>query len=242
MFYSQENIKKLTTGYNSVEETHQDLVSKYTLFFDTQEYPNYVYNGLLRRMSTLKRCIQNTYMLCPLNQAEGPSDKTLTDITINLQAFSFNTYGCIDNLAWIWVTETQFESKRKHEVSLFNKKIQRKLSEEFREYLNSERLTKWKENLEQFRHSLAHRMPPYIPPFCLTPKKAEDYKKRTNERADFKSNINQTQSENFKPFIVADSETDPPMIQFHAQILADWNTILDLSERLLEELRSKKNQ
>jgi hypothetical protein len=40
-----------------------------------------------------------------------PNRNVLHDAQINIQAFIANVYGCIDNLAWVWVHEGGLEKK-----------------------------------------------------------------------------------------------------------------------------------
>jgi hypothetical protein len=83
---------------------------------------------------------------------------------INIQAFVFNLYGCIENLAWIFLKEKDLQITNPTEVGFMNDKVQLLLSDNFRNYLNSKRLTRWyKEYCIDFRHALAHRIPLYIP-------------------------------------------------------------------------------
>jgi hypothetical protein len=42
----------------------------------------------------------------PPARDELPSKEEIADATISIQSFVFNIFGAIDNLAWIWVSET----------------------------------------------------------------------------------------------------------------------------------------
>lgn len=53
----------------------------------------------------MARCIENVFDLIPPERGELPTADELSDATINIQSLIFNTYGAIDNLAWIWVSE-----------------------------------------------------------------------------------------------------------------------------------------
>jgi hypothetical protein len=56
-------------------------------------------------LKTMARCIQNVFALIQPERQELPTVDELSDATINIQSFVFNSYGAIDNLAWIWVSE-----------------------------------------------------------------------------------------------------------------------------------------
>jgi hypothetical protein len=78
-------------------------------------------------------------------------------------------YGCVDNLAWIWVHERGIAVNRRH-VGLrrHNKEVRNTFSPEFHSYLES--LDSWFEYLVDYRDALAHRIPLYIPPGGARPK------------------------------------------------------------------------
>lgn len=66
-------------------------------------YPSYELH--MRRLGTLKRCIENVFTPIPPKTEHIPDRDVLRDAQINLQAFVANVYGAIDNLAWLWVYE-----------------------------------------------------------------------------------------------------------------------------------------
>lgn len=104
----------------------------------------YARHGFMRRIGTLLRCIENAFANIPLDHPGVPSRSRLLDATINIQAFIFNVFGTIDNLAWIWVTEIALT---KSDGALLpnnwvgfgpgNKYVRKSLPREFSEYLTS---------------------------------------------------------------------------------------------------------
>jgi hypothetical protein len=98
--------------------------------------------------------------------------------------------GCLDNLAWIWVTEKQLKTARGKPltgnlVGFSRRNIYESFSTEFQHYL--EGLNGWFEGMEGYRHALAHRIPLYIPPFAVHPTKIElydDFENQKNEALD----------------------------------------------------------
>ncbi len=91
--------------------------------------------------------------------------------------------------------------------------IKAALSQSFNDYLGS--LKNWFENLENFRHALAHRIPLYIPPFILT---ADDEKI-------FRPLMRHSFSEEFRE------------VPFREQILKDWKNIIEIATRFRNELK-----
>jgi hypothetical protein len=115
------------------------------------------------------------FSLYPPSRSDIPSRETCVDLAINLQSFVFNIFGCLDNLAWIWViehnvTNANNRSLRDIQVGFRKRIIKSSFSEEFRTYVDS--LGQWFAYLEDYRHALAHRIPLYIAPFIVTPNNA----------------------------------------------------------------------
>ncbi|MFH1846465.1 MAG: DNA repair protein RadC [Candidatus Omnitrophota bacterium] len=95
----------------------------------------------------------------------------LKDVDINLHAFFVNIFGLLDNMAWIAVYErNRRKGINKKDVGLYKSTTQEILNDDFKQYLNSDRMRKWHdEYLKNYRDALAHRIPLYVPPKSLTP-------------------------------------------------------------------------
>jgi len=131
----------------------------------------YASHGFGRRLNILERCIEKVFSILPPEQTELPTREQLFDADIHLQAFVFNSFGALDNLAWIWVYERltgpDLPAVRRHEVSLHraNASIRPTFSPAFQEYLTG--LSSWFEMQENFRHALGHRiLCTYLPTRC----------------------------------------------------------------------------
>ncbi len=147
-----------------------------------------------RRLGTLVRAIEQVYEILPPEREDIPERGEVVDATIAIQSFVLNTFGCLDNLAWIWVYEKDIKGKDGNEldpkrVGLGSKEVRISFTDEFRAYLDSRQ--KWFENLKNFRDSLAHRIPLYIPPYIVTPANVDEYNRLEQasgealQRADF---------------------------------------------------------
>jgi hypothetical protein len=110
-------------------------------------------------------------------------------------------------------------------------------------------LTQWyDEYLTGYRHALAHRIPLYIPPFCLNPEEFKQYeslekqkfaaRRQNNFQLLSQLNDKQDQLGKFVPLMKHSYGENSPLVVFHAQILADWNTIVDIAEKFLDEFSS----
>src|SRR4051794_32951033 len=107
-YYTEAHLKALSEQSAKVDPAAQDLLISYTYHpYKNDRAKEYARNGFARRVTTLSRCVFNLYGLIPPETEEIPSREVLYDAQIQLQAFMANVYGCIDNLAWIWVYENK---------------------------------------------------------------------------------------------------------------------------------------
>lgn len=252
MYFSEETIAKLSDIYKDVENKEKALQDAFTSrVFQNEKAKEYAVQGFLRRFKTLVRCIHNVYRICPPNWNERLSSKEQADLVINLQAFVFNAFGCLDNLAWIWVKEKDVKNSKGNDLSNFNIGLSEKkrcvwksFPEDFQNYLND--LDQWFAHLEVFRHALAHRIPLYVPPYVVNEEEAfkvqelEELKLeaiRNENFGDYKNLTEQLEGiGNFIPWMLHSFGEESPRVVFHPQILEDLNTIVGISEKFLEEL------
>ncbi len=247
MIFSAEQITQLNQSYAQVSQQYQNTLIKITTFsFKTSDSREYAVQGFARRFKILKRCIENIYRTYPPENKNKPNSDELSDLNINLHSFVFNVFGCIDNLAWIWVKENNFQYSKNTEVTFSNKKIRALLSEELKNYFTSTALEKWFKNLNNFRHALAHRIPLYVPPFVLNPSEQDSYeileKSISNAlishdlTAYSKLKSEQNSLGTFMPWMTHSFSEKTPVVVFHPQIIADWNTVIEILEKVLQEL------
>ena len=167
IFFETRKLAQLDEQYVKIHEKYAQLLKKYlSLNLKNKTAAEYCTHGFLRRLGILKRCIENIYNICPPEKSDKLSkDDDRLDLTINLQSFIFNVFGCVDNLAWIWVNETQLKNKtgrllNRSAVGLMekekNKTVRESFSQSFQNYLKG--LAQWYEYLTEYRHALAHRI------------------------------------------------------------------------------------
>ena len=189
------------------------------------------------------------YEILPPQREDIPERDEVVDATIAIQSFVLNTFGCLDNLAWIWVYEKGVKGKNGNKldprkVGLGNKQVGSSLTDEFRTYLNSRQ--EWFDNLKNFRDSLAHRIPLYIPPHIVTPETVDEYNRLEQasggalQRANF-NEFERLQSEQkklglFCPWMTHSRYEKAPSVVFHPQLVADYVTIDEFGRTMLEEL------
>lgn len=253
MFFSNENIEGLRAGRDSISGKYSNLAASYLGHeFASARAREFATHGFLRRLKLLNRCIGNVFEMLPPDRIELPETDQLTDAAINIQAFVFNTFGCLDNLAWAWVSEKDLKKPDGSPIpnkwiglGKANASIRDSLSTDFRTRL--EEFDEWFDILENYRHALAHRIPLYIPPSILTDDKKADYRDLDDQMAKAYSNqdfdeygrlsAKQGTLAVFHPFMTHSFEENAPKVVFHAQLLADFATVEEIGQRMLKELR-----
>ena len=252
MFFSQEALQQLEEEYLTVSGKYAGLLEAYLKRnYNVARAREHAQHGFSRRLKTLARCIENTFEILPLDQVDLPTSEELSDVNINLQAFIFNVFGCVDTLAWIWVCEKGLTKddgsplpngwvglRKKNEF------VRKSISPEFREYLIG--LDKWFDHLSDFRHAVAHRIPLYVPPYVITPDKQAAYRELETRMSDAlnrgaledydRLSADQDALGVFRPVMTHSFEEGVRPVVFHSQLLADFNTIEELGRKMLEEL------
>ena len=246
MYFQPEDLKKIQNEYSLVTGKYQDLLIRFThRTYANSRAQEYGTQGFSRRLKTLKRCIEQVFKILPPDRADKPTNDELSDATINIQAFVFNVFGSVDNLAWLWVLEKGLDIPR-IEIGLRPKNVfvRNSFSIEFQSYLRL--FDEWFGYLENFRHALAHRIPLYIPPY-MVPKSAVDKYKEFDGRMteafaqrDFDAYERLSEEQErlgvFQPWFTHSHEEKARTVVFHAQLLADFNTVVELGQKILMEL------
>jgi hypothetical protein len=257
--FSGENLEALRNGHNEVAWKCECLAGSYV----TRNYKNlrareYAQHGFSRRIKTMARCIDNVFRILPPDGVELPTNNEILDSMINIQAFVFNAFGSIDNLAWIWVLERGVTQKGGSPIPdkwvglrKNNKDVRRSFSTEFQEYLGG--LEPWFRNLDDFRHALAHRIPLFIPPYTvptdnqLAYQQLEQQIEKTRNRMNFAERkplfeeLNRLRAEQralatFFPMMMHSIEEQSRQVWLHRQLLSDFCTIEEIAQKMLREL------
>lgn len=161
--------KELPERYSSLQHT----LVKLSALLDVEKAKEYLFHGVMRRLSVLKRCTENVLGIFPVTRENKLATVELKDVDINIQAFVLNVFGVLDNLAWIFIYHRGLEEKvDKKQVGIFREETKKHFTSEFNDYLIE--VKHWYfDYLLSFRDSLVHRIPLYVPPISLTPAEAE---------------------------------------------------------------------
>jgi hypothetical protein len=254
MFFSQQALNEMSEAREAIGGKYESLLMKYVMLplkdITAKEYAT---QGFPRRLGVMAHCIQNVFTTLPPEKEEVPSKTQLFDATVNIQAFLVNAFGCIDNLARIWIHEKPVTTERgkplpKGEIGLavHHTLVRTSLSEAFQDYLKT--LDEWLTFMGNFRHALAHRIPLYIPPYALRPQDERAYNEFEHKmiEASQKGELaehgalaaEQQKLVRFLPWMHHSYlEKGKPAV-FHPQLLADFHTVEELGLKMHGELKA----
>ena len=251
MFFTELQVDDLRVGLHEATENFRSLRERFVLRqFNTAGAREHADHGFARRLGSMLRCIENVYGVLPPDRVDIPTGDETDDATINIQAFVMNAFGCCENLAWLWVIERDIRRPNGTElpqgwVGLGHDygTVRGSFSPAFRDYLETRRA--WFEHLKDFRDALAHRIPLYIPPFSVEPANAARWTALGTEAdaALFRGELDremelreqQKAITHFAP-IMTHSLNTARRVVFHAQLLADFNTVHEIGCEFLAEL------
>jgi hypothetical protein len=253
-YFDDDTLRQIAEAHAQISSKAQELVLAFVgRRYISDRAREYAHHGVARRISLLARSIDQIYERLPPNFGGIPKRDTLLDTTIFLQAFLFNAFGILDNLALMWVNERGIINSNgrdlppskigltkdpKHAI------VRASLPACLQSYLDG--LGRWLAYLESYRHSLGHRVPLYIPPYAIGSGRRAEYEALDNvmndalRRGDLagyeRLESKQIALAKFQPVMKHSFEDPTPPIAFHAQILADFATIEEVCQKILRAL------
>lgn len=250
--YAPNEIEKMLQTLHGLEERGLNLITSMIEFpYRSTKAREYAVKGFSRRAFTIHRCIANVFRLLPPYQIAIPRD--LTDVEINLQSFVANAFGALDNMAWVWACENSERTgaplPARFAVGLRekNKDLRLTLSEEFARLLDD--CSDWLRYLEDYRDSLAHRVPLYVVPYIVSLENGPEYDRlgrlieiaATGDDHEGYTALRYSQSQlmEFKPVMIHSIDEAVGHIPFHRQMLDDFFTLETIAMKMLEDMQSK---
>lgn len=244
MEYSEEQIIKFQREFENVCQGLQALMLQTVVLgqeLDGEGVKEHLLHGVARRLSVLKRSLENIFTTFPLTTNRPLERNDLYDVQINLHAYVINLYGIFDNWAWAFVHRHDLLGKvgGKHGVGLFKRETARFLPQFLREYLAGGETRSWHEDyLKSFRDSLAHRIPLYIPPMEVTKEEGQRYNEMESEKINLIKSVEwekletlyEEQSKIGRPsfiFIHSYEEGQQKPMVLHPQILCDGLSVVE---------------
>lgn len=262
MQYSPDQIWELKNEFATVKSKYSILILQLMRIIPhptNQKSYEFLAQGVCRRLGILERCIANVYNIFPPDRPNKLSQNERHDTIINLHAFYVNIYGVFDNLAWVYAFHNDLIGPKKDgklsrmQIGIFNDQFKKALPVSFTAYLDSRPVQAWyKEYLKSYRDSLAHRIPLYIPPASLNDEEMLEHQELEKglmeltcpEAIQQNDEIYDKQAELGTPcpvFAHSFSEETQP-VYMHLQLLADFSTVREITEKFLEHCFDVKNQ
>jgi hypothetical protein len=244
-FFDKEQAGDIKEHYQNLIDSYDDIFLELSESeFLSNDANEYFRHGFLRRIKILKRCLQNIFTISAPDNLSKLSFDERSDLEINLQCFIFHVYGCIDNLIWVWVKEKNFQFVDRKKISFKNKDIKKQFSSKFKLYLDSRK--SWFEHIDNFRHSLAHRVPLYVPPCAMNSVEYKRDKQINLEILEAVKSYNfdlverlqkeQDSLGNFRPVYVHSYSEKSPTAVYHAQVIADFKTVIEFFRNFRNEI------
>jgi hypothetical protein len=238
------DLHALHTTYDSLQGRLDALATAYASYpYKTSAGTQYAHQGFLRRFSLMHHCAERIFEFIPPEQDEKPPDAILYDATAFIQSFVMNSFGALDDLAWIWVSEKRLEVA-KWDVGLGPKcaKVRSSFSDEMRDYLIAH--NGWFADLIDFRDALAHRISLYIPPFVVSlrdevaHKALEATKREVSDIEEYdRLTVEQRKLERFHPIMKHALDDNKPPVPFHFRMVNDFRTVEEIAGKILLELK-----
>ena len=160
MPYSREQIDKMLATLDDWRaREHAVTSSLFAYQFVDDVAREMMRHGFSRRLADLQHCLDRIFEILPPD-AKEPTRRALQDATAFLQAFVINTFGAIDNLAWVWAKEARVPEDangtplRRGRIGLTpdHKILRRSLSDATQKYLKG--TDAWFGYLKEYRHAL----------------------------------------------------------------------------------------
>jgi hypothetical protein len=175
MFFSQQALSEMSEARKAIGGKYESLLMQYGMLpLKDATAREYATQGFPRRLGVMAHCIHSVFTTLPPEKEEIPSKTQLFDVTVNIQAFLVNAFGC-DNLARTWVHEKPVTTARgkplpRNEIGLavHTHGSARPCRSRFR--------STSRPSMGNFRHALAHRIPLYIPPYAVRTQDEAAYK------------------------------------------------------------------
>ncbi|MEP4036077.1 hypothetical protein [Pseudophaeobacter sp.] len=254
IYYNPEDLEMMRDKLPELGSRYEGLRQRIAIHkFKSAECEEHAMHGFLRRAAMMWRCIERTFELIPPDLEEVPTAETIADGTCYLQTFYMNTFGSCDNLAWMLVLEKEIKRDDRSDLprghiglQRKNKTVRNKVSPELNEVLDGKE--EWLKHVVDFRDSLAHRIPLYIPPYIVADDDTEEYHRleaaawralRLGKLEESKAlRVEQSKLTFFRPWFTHSFREKSPHVVIHPQLLSDFGAIVELGETVMVELEA----
>lgn len=246
MYYTEEQTQKLYDNYKDFLIRYDKIFEKFlTLKLEVLRANEFLQHGFLRRLKTIKNCIDDIFDIYPPERTELLTDDERHILEISAQAIVIHVFGCLDDLAWIYKEEKNIKINKLN-VSLFKNKFQNQINNKiFIDFLNNEKIKSWFDNTcKDNRDAIAHRIPIYIPPVQILPENLKRYEAiegilRTETDLNKRQKLYEEQ-DNLSiicPIYRHSIGENAPLLYLHQQLIDDVRTVFLIAEMFFDEFR-----
>lgn len=205
-------------------------------------------HGFSRRVADLKHGLERVFEILP-PEAKEAARGDLQDATAFLQSFVINTFGAIDNLAWVWALEFcsvnrgKLPDRGRIGLRPVNTTVRGSLSNATQNYLKG--TDDWFGYLEEYRHALAHRIPLYIPPKTFNDADSAEFKRLEDDMLAVgwswerwhEVQAAQGKLGVFHPVMMHSYGEGARPVWFHGQMICDFATVIEIAEHVVRDLQ-----
>lgn len=247
MYYTKEQIQKLYDNYEDFLIKYDENFHSFLTFnLKVTRAREFLQHGFLRRLKTIKNCIQDIFIIYPPERDELLTDDERHTLEVSAQAIVIHTFGCLDDLAWIYKEEKNIIINKLC-VSLFNDKFQKLIvNEPLINFLNKEKIKSWFENTcKTNRDAIAHRIPIYIPPAQILTENIKRYneiEKMLGTETDLKKCQKLYEEQDnlsiICPIYRHSIGENAPLLYLHQQLVDDARTVFLIAEMFFNALNS----
>ena len=250
--FSTEDLERFYDVYLTARGKLDALAAAYAgKDFRDERARGFARHGFPSRLALMLHCIERSMEALPPRIHWIPESDGILDGTVFLQAFVTNVFGCIDNLAHIWVCEKGLTTE--DGTPLPNSRIGLRpeygavldsLSPEFAGRLKE--FGPWFEYLDEFRRALEHRVPLYVPRDSVPEDRLRKFgeigerMKEAEGRGDHAGAERLMDEQHgvdlFFPITAHAFGENADKVFFHFQMASGFNTVEEIARRLLVEL------
>lgn len=250
MPYTADQCKYLMLELHQIRERLANLMLecvKHAAPYGEAQTAQHLRYGAGRRIGVIRTAVGNIFEKFPPDTIRPLDAEDLDDVQINLHAFVMNVYGIFENWAWAFIERHQLRGRQKGVmwIGMFREETRRYFPAEIRN--KSRELEPWhNEYLKEYRDSLAHRVPLYVPPFHVRPEDEDRFRALEDrlqaggfdfvlERQESYEELRDQQRALTHPtFFFLHSTSDDGHsrpVQLHPQAISDCLTVLDMGEK-----------
>ena len=253
MVYSEDQMREMSAAFDDCVGKLQDLMIAYAARkYLTDRGREFGVHGFGRRIKSIEYGLRDVFEIVPPEEGR-PNFRALNRANAIVQSVTINVFGAIENLAHTWVHERDIRDTKGRLLTGRNvglgenhSDIYSTIPDEIKDCLSG--MKEWQAYLRDYRHALAHRIPPYLVPKTLTDDDAKRWDELEGEKLYALKNYDFDRQEKisreqeflgtYDPLMTHSYSENSLPVRFHPQLICDALTIHLLGEQFLRHLPS----